>query len=202
MLEAAWNHRLFWPWKKDRSTAARWRGELGRQRAPGTVDCAARRSSAAAATPPPGRQERAPLSSSSRACRRERRLFRVAASVPEKSTGRMRGAPRRLVEDAMGHDLIVGATWATSQHRMMPSTTPKGWFGDHHKRPPGEMASAGRRFSPQVEPQRRDGVVPEQLRRASALRVVLVHPADARLSGGPFDEPHHALAGAPSSSDA
>jgi hypothetical protein len=101
---------------------------------------------------------------------------------------------RRLVEDPVGHDLVVRADLRDHPAEDDAVDHAEGVIRDDNERAFGGHRGRGGAARAEVQLQGGDGVLPEQLGRPVAPSVVLVHAADAGLAGAALDELHQLLA--------
>lgn len=101
---------------------------------------------------------------------------------------------RRLVQDAVRQDLVVAANLARDPAQHDTVHDAERVVGDDDQRTGGGHIAARRAVERRIQIQRRDGILPEQLRRPAQRPIVVVQPADAPLAGAALDEPNDAPA--------
>src|SRR5215469_3898961 len=100
---------------------------------------------------------------------------------------------RRTVEDAVSHDHVVRPDARHHPAEDHAIDDAEGMIRDECERPlrrqdPGRIATEAH-----IEPEGRDGILPEELRRPLQQAVLLVKAADQGLAGYLLDRPDESL---------
>src|SRR5450432_3566810 len=101
---------------------------------------------------------------------------------------------RGLIEDAVGHDLVVVADLGDEPAEDDAVDHAEGMIGDDDLRAAGGQRADTAAGEFHIQAQCRRSIAPEEFGRPAQFRIALVEAADARLAGDLLDAANDALA--------